>query len=122
MSYRTRRRTIATAKQALGDVTSTISDIAHAFGTASTVARDPYFGEVVCRIDELHAVKTGQPFRPCAPTPPGSPSPVGLDKVATGLAFYTYAEANPWVYPLAIAAFVGLPLWVGYRLGKTSRG
>jgi hypothetical protein len=31
---------------------------------------------------------------------------------------YVYAQQNQWVYPVAVLAAIGLPMWIGYELGR----
>jgi hypothetical protein len=95
----------------MGDVTSTIA-------TAADVATDPYFSEVVCRIQQLKAIDQGQAVPFCAETPDGYGGGVGLHTAMPALRAYVYAQANPWVYPVAIAAILGIPLYIGYELGR----
>lgn len=109
--FRRYRRPVLPAKRGLGDIASTI-------GAALDVASDPYLAEVVCHIQQLKQIDTGQPVAICAPTPDGIPGGVGLRKMAPALRAYVYAEQNPWVYPLVVAAVVGIPMWIGFQLAK----
>lgn len=102
----------------LGDLSSVLTTIENAVGAGLDVASDPYLPEVICRIGQLHAIKGNQPVPPCATTPPGLPGGVGLDKAMYPLRAYVYAEQNPWVYPLAALVIFGLPMFIGYELGK----
>jgi len=95
----------------LGDLTSTLA-------TAANVASDPYFPEVVCQIQALQAINHGQTPAACAVTPPGTPDDFGLANALTGLRAYVYAQANPWAYAVAAMVVVGLPMWIGFELGK----
>lgn len=95
-----------------------MGDLASTIGTAVDVASDPYLAEVVCRIGQLKHIDHGEPVTPCEVTPEGVAGGVGLRNVAPALRAYVYAQQNKWVYPLAVAALVGLPLWVGYELGR----
>jgi hypothetical protein len=95
----------------MGDLSSTLS-------TALDVASDPSMPELVCRVQQLLQIDRGQPVQICADTPAtvgGSPS---IARITSGLRAYTFAQQNPWVYPVAAAAVIGLPLWIGYMLGK----
>lgn len=111
------------AHPAMGDFSDTIanaiSSASGAVGAALNVAGDPYLPEVICRVSQLHAIKAGQSPPACADTPPGLPGGVGLDKAIFPLRMFVYAEQHPWVYPLAAAVLIGLPMWIGYELGST---
>lgn len=98
-----------------------MGDLASTIGTALDVASDPYLAEVVCRIGQLKSIDHGEVVATCAQTPDGSVGGVGLRNVAPALRAYVYAQQHPWVYPLAVAVVLGLPLWAGYRLGKDHR-
>lgn len=103
------------SKRSFGDWVDTI-------GTAADVASDPYFPELVCRIQQLKAIDHGKAPSVCANTvDTGSGDGVGLRRGMPVLRGYVYAQQNPWVYPLLAAAVVGLPLLIGYRLGQASK-
>jgi len=111
MYKRTRRRQLS----GLGGVLDTI-------GIAADVASDPYFPELVCRVQQLKAIDHGQAPNACAYTvDDGSGNGVGLRRGMPGLRAYVYAQQNPWVYPLVIAGVIGLPMLIGYHLGRGSK-
>lgn len=99
---------------AMGDISSVI-------GTAIDVASDPYLAEVVCLVGNLKQIDHGEPVAVCPATPDGVAGGVGLHNAILPLRAYVYAQQNTWVYPLAVAAILGLPLWIGYELGKGSQ-
>lgn len=103
-----RRYTQRRRRPAMGDVISTVVD----------VANDPYLAEVACRIQQLKQIESGQTPGECAQTPDNLPGSVGLRNAMPFLRAYVYAEQNKWVYPLAAVAILGLPLWIGYEMGK----
>jgi hypothetical protein len=119
MSYRRTRRTLS--PQAQADVIDTIvakgqeylSKAAPALGAAQKILEDPYFPKVTQAILELNRLEQ----RPGAPPKKG----VGLDKVAKALGVYVYARTNKWVVPTALAVVIGVPLLLGYGIGKRSR-
>jgi hypothetical protein len=99
----------------MGDLASTIS-------TAADVASDPYLSEVFCRISQLKAIDHGEPVPVCGNTPAGAAGGVGLRNAIPVLRGYVYAQQNRWVYAVAVAAVLGLPMLIGYRLGQSHRG
>ncbi len=99
----------------MGDV---VSEIENAVTTALSAVSDPYLGEVMCHIGQLQQVKSGQVPTPCTEVPYGQPGGIGVDNVAVALRGYVYAQENPWVVPVAIAAVVGIPFFLGYMMGK----
>lgn len=95
----------------MGDLTSILN-------TASDVANDPYLPEVICRIQQLKNIERGETVTVCTEAPEGIAGGVGLRNAMVPLRAYVYAQQNTWVYPLAIAAILGIPMWLGYELGK----
>ena len=102
----------------MGDLASVVSSIENSIGAGLDVASDPYLPEIVCHIGQLNQIKTGQTVQNCQELPPGLPGGVGLDRAVVPLRWFVYAQQNPWVYPLAIAVVLGLPMLIGYELGK----
>lgn len=107
MSYQRYRKR---PSQAMGDVIGTLT-------TVLDVASDAALPEVVCRIQQLQAVDRGQPVPLCAETPPGLGAP-WAQRVMPVLRGYVYAQQNQWVYPVALLAAIGIPMWIGYELGR----
>src|SRR5262249_35161606 len=97
-------------RKAMGDILGTIT-------TAIDVANDPYMPEIVCRVNQLKAVDRGEAVSECTSLPPGLQGGVGLHSAMGPLRAYVYAQRNPWVYGLAIAALIGIPMYIGYELG-----
>ena len=96
----------------------------------SDAVADPYFPNVVQSILELDAVSNGRP--PIAPDrgasivgglknvvspTPGSPG-LGLQGASYALDVFVWAKQNPWLFPFAVAAVIGIPMLIGYRMGK----
>jgi hypothetical protein len=108
MSYQRYRRRLPS--RAMGDVLDSIT-------TTLDVASDPAMPEVVCRVQQLQAIDRGQTVPVCAQTPDGVGAP-WIQNVLPVLRGYVYAQQNKWVYPLVVLGVIGLPLWVGYELGR----
>lgn len=87
-------------------------------GTLLSTASDPYLSETICRVSQLKALNDHTAVPGCTTTPPGMPGGIGLRKVMPAFRGYVYAEQYPWVYFAAIAGVVGLPMLIGYALGK----
>lgn len=100
----------------LGDV---LSNIFGAVGAVSTAVSDPYFPETVCRIEQIQAADAGKAVPACTPT--ASDQSTALGRLVVPLRMVAYAEQNKWVYPLAIAAIIGVPLWIGYEIGSSKK-
>jgi len=98
-----------------------MGDLASTIGTAIDVASDPYLSEVFCRIGQLKAIDHGEAVASCANTPPGAVGGIGLRNTIPALRGYVYAQQNKWVYPVAVAAIIGVPMWIGYVLGRGNR-
>lgn len=104
----------------MGDVSSALNALASAVGTVGNIASDPYLPEVTCLVGELSALRHGQTPTPCGKTQRGLPGGVGLEDAVTPLRAYVYAKQNPWVFPVAVLAILGVPFLVGYSIGKDS--
>lgn len=98
-------------RPAMGDLTSTIS-------TVVDVATDPYLPEVVCHIQQLQQIGRNQPVQVCTDTPSSMDTGVGIGPAMPALRAFVYAQQNPWVYVAGVVAILGVPLWLGYELGK----
>lgn len=89
-----------------------------ALGTGAKVIQDPYLPEVLCRVNQLAEIEAGTKVTPCPAMAPGRAGGIGLRKVVAPLRAYVYAEQHPWVYPLGIAAVIGIPFLIGYLAGE----
>jgi len=98
-----------------------MGDLASAILTAADVASDPYLSEVMHRVGQLKAIDHAEPVPVCASTPAGVAGGVGLRNAIPVLRGYVYAQQNRWVYAVAVAAVIGLPMLIGYRLGESRR-
>lgn len=96
-----------------------MGDIGGTIATAIDVATDPYIPEIVCRVQQLKQIGSNQPVQVCTDTPDTVVGGVGIRSAMPALRAYVFAQQNPWVYPVAIAAILGIPLWIGYELGRT---
>jgi hypothetical protein len=123
MSYlRKPSPTFPSAKPAaLGDLASTISNLASGLGIAVDLANDPYLPETVCRVGQLRDIHAGKKPPVCVRTADKLPGGVGLRKLIKPLRGYIYAEQHKWVYAAGAAAIIGVPLLIGYALGKGKR-
>ena len=97
---------------ALGGVVSAIS-------TAVGITQDPYFNEAVCRVQQIRALENKQPLPACATTPANLTGGAGLRKMMPPLRAYVYAEKHPWTYAAAVVGVLGLPMLLGYALGRS---
>jgi hypothetical protein len=119
------RKRIASRRKALsglGDLASIINSVGSAVGTSIDIVNDPYLSEVVCHLGQIQQINNGQRPGQCSVTPDGLPGGVGLSRAVKPLRYYVYAEQNKWVYALAAAVLIGVPMLIGYDLGKGSRG
>lgn len=96
---------------ALGDAASVIS-------TAIGVTQDPYFNETVCRVQQLRAIENRTAVPACQVTPKNVAGGVGLRKAMPALRAYVYAEQHKWTYVAAAVGVLGVPMLIGYALGK----
>ncbi len=103
---------------AMGDAASTITSLVSTVGIATDLATDPYLPETVCRVSQIRALNNGQRPGACAETPMNKTGGVGLRRFVKPLRAYVYAEQHPWVYAAAVVGVVGVPMLIGYALGK----
>ena len=102
-------------------------------GVAGGAVADPYLPEVACRLSPLQALTTGRtpaqiltgkkttvPVPACKATPLGQKG-IGVEQAIRPLRAAVYVGRNPSVVWLGAAAIVGVPLLLGYMLGKRSR-
>jgi len=82
------------------------------------VANDPYLSEVLCHLTQLQQIKAGGQPQACAETQPGLTGGIGLSRAVVPMRAYVFAEDHKWAYAVAAAAIIGLPMLIGYRLGK----
>lgn len=111
MSYLQKRYGSRRGVGALGGIEDVLT-------SASSVASDPYLSEVVCQMTALKQIEAGGAVTQCAPTADNLPGGIGLRNAVGPLRAYVYAQQNKWVYPVAVLALFGLPMWVGYELGR----
>lgn len=102
----------------LGDIGTTLTNLASTWGIATDLANDPYLAETVCRVGQLKAMTNGQPVKACTKTASGLRGGVGLSRVMPAMRAYVYAEQHPWAYIAAFAGIIGVPLAIGYALGR----
>jgi hypothetical protein len=110
---RGRRRTRALS--GLGGVFDTIGNLISGAGTAVSLAQDPYAPEALCRIQQIQSAGANQAVQPCTDTV--STAQTALGRFIVPLRMVAYAEQNRWVYGAALAVVIGLPLYIGYRIG-----
>lgn len=82
------------------------------------VATDPYLPEMLCRFQQLAAIEKKKPIPTCVKMPLVYQGGIGLRNAILPARGYVYAQQHKWAYLVAGAALVGLPLWLGYELGK----
>lgn len=105
----------------LGDVASTLANLATAVQTGVEVGSDPYLPETICRAQQLIAIENQRPVPACASTPANLSGGIGLRIAMPVLRGLVYAQQHKWVYPVAVAGVIGVPMLVGYLLGKGSK-
>lgn len=100
----------------LGDLASTIES---ALGTGASIAEDPYLPEVLCHINQLQQINSGGQAGTCADTADNLPGGVGLINAVKPMRAYVWLQSNsPWGYIGLAAALIGLPMLIGYEIGK----
>ena len=105
----------------LGDLTSIVNSISGSLGTGLDIAGDPYLSEVICHIGQLKQINAGAAPGACTDTPDGLQGGVGLARAVKPMRAYVWFEQNKWAYAVAAAAIIGVPMLIGYDLGKGKR-
>lgn len=121
-----RRQTMAAmgslASDGQGSLGDVLSDIQTAVSAASNVASDPYLTEMLCHVQQLSQLGRGQPATPCISTPLNVPGGVGLKYAVVPMRAFVYARQHPWAWLVAAGLVFGVPMMIGYELGRTKRG
>lgn len=121
MSYTRNRYRRPRPHVALGDAASTITNLMATVGIATDLATDPYLPETICRVGQIKALNAGKQPAACVVTPMNKTGGVGLRKFIKPLRGYVYAEQHRWVYAAAVVGVIGVPMLLGYALGKASK-
>jgi hypothetical protein len=112
MSFHRNRRRIR--PRPMGDAVDIVK-------TGAAVVTDPYFNEVICRVGQLQLIEAGKPPGDCVTTPPNLGGGVGLRRAMPAVRAFVKAEQyRPWSYVAGAAVVFGLPMLIGYALGKGS--
>lgn len=119
MSYH-RSRTPLGADDLPAALAAALAKASPILGTAAKIISDPYLPEAACRVSQLHAIENKKAVPTCATTPAGRGGGIGIRKAMPLLRGYVYAERHPVVKPLAIAGALGVPLLIGFLLGRRS--
>ena len=106
-----------------GEITlgGTASDVAN---KVAMLAGDPALPTVVDLVKQLYALEASRPGGPPAPKPTGPvnyKAGIGLSAAVGPLKAILYVRKNPWVVPAAVAGILGLPLLLGFTLGRASK-
>ena|SRR5258705_8123616 len=107
-------------KQQLG-LGMSVSEITGAVSSMARALTDPYLPETICRAKQIYAIRAGLPVPTCAKTKPNLPGGIGLRKAVVPARGFAYAEQHKWVYPVSVAAVLGIPFVLGYLIGKKKR-
>lgn len=95
----------------------------HLAGIADDITKvmaDPYAKEVLCRAAQLVALQQGQlPVMQCTKT--ASKEKTVLAKIVVPMRTAVAIKKHPILIPLGIGVAVGLPVLLGYWLGKRSK-
>lgn len=83
--------------------------------SAAAIIQDPALPKVLQLIVQLNKIEAASSGKS------GTSAGVGLSTIVLPLRGYVYAKQNPWVLPLGVAALLGIPMALGYTLGKRSK-
>lgn len=97
------------------------STVSSALNVATDVASDPYLAEMLCHVHQLGQIQRGETVQACASTPMGLPGGIGLSYAVVPARMFVFARQNPIAWVGIAALFVGLPMAVGYAIGRSKR-
>lgn len=99
----------------LDDVKSVVGNAVSGAGAATKVLKDPNFPKVVKLVEQAYSVE--------AATSGSSASKGGsaLGDLILPLEVYVETKKRPWLKIAIPALIIGLPIILGYQLGKRSR-
>lgn len=102
---------------------SAFSGFAGIADTIANIGKDPYLSEVACRAAQIVALQKGPPYpvMQCARTAPGLTGGIGLSAAVKPMRAYVTVKKHPVLLPLGAAIVIGLPVLLGYYLGKRKR-
>lgn len=100
------------------DLASTITTVTE---VANDAAGDPYLNEMLCHVKQLGQISKGQPVSDCIKTPLGMPGGIGLKYAVVPMRAFVFAQQYPIAYVAIAAVLIGLPVLVGYQMGKRSK-
>ena len=120
---------------AMGDAFSDLLKCGQsAIGVAAGGATDPYLPEVICRISQLQALAKGRtpvqmllgkkptaPVPACTRTPANRKGGIGLERAIKPLRGLVYVNQHPVTVWLGLTAILGVPMLLGYMIGRRSR-
>lgn len=122
MSYEKRNTGVHVA---LGDTWDTVKSM--------SASVDPYLPEALCRIDQIRALRQGRtplqalfgkkptvPIPACITTPAGRGG-IGVEKAIKPLRAGAYVYRHPTIVWAGLTAILGVPMLVGYMLGRRSK-
>jgi hypothetical protein len=129
MSYTGRKSRYATP---MGDALTDLMKCGKSLvGTAIGGATDPYLPEVFCRISQLQALSKGRTpvqalfgkkptvaIPACVATLPGQKG-IGLEQAIKPLRALVHINQHPSKVWLGLTVLFGVPLVVGYMIGRT---
>lgn len=92
-----------------------------AAGVALTTIQDPYLPELLCRMKQLAAIEKKQTLPACQAQPLTLRGGIGLRNAMLPMRGYVYAQQHKWAYAVAAIGLIGLPILVGYQIGKHTR-
>lgn len=86
------------------------------------VLEDPALDDVITEVAKMRATSTNTPIE-YDPSKWGVKKGVGigLSSVVKPLKALNYVQANKWVIPTAIVGVIGIPLLLGFTIGRVSK-
>lgn len=100
--------------QALGGVSSIVSNISTAAEATSKIISDPALPTVANLVLRLHRAQQPKTASGAASAPVAG---IGLSKIVKPLQLYVYSQENWWVTPAVVGGILALPFLLG-RISK----
>lgn len=114
-----RRKMGSLSSSGLGSLGDTASTIADAATVTAEISGDPYFGEMLCHAKQLVQISKGKAPQDCVQVPLGVPGGIGLRYAVVPARGFVFAQQHPVTYILAGLVVLGLPMAIGYAIGRS---
>jgi hypothetical protein len=94
-----------------GGVVDTLKSVV---SSASTIIEDPALPQLTKSVLELKAIEQKRGGSTGA-------KGIGLSEIVKPVQYFVYYKKNRWILPVVAIALLGIPMLIGYSIGKKKR-